>query len=247
MDILEKIGKMVDRTFRKLFFTECCYGCGKEIYHKGAFCSGCREAMSVKKSFVPGRGFLDGCFVVFSYDERVRDLLRFLKFSAGGDKSIILSKLAEECYMALYSEIVAGDFVKDPFLYKVMQKNVLWTTIPTVKIRLAKRGFDIPVELFTKTARAGKKEIIQLLYRRKYTEALYAFGREERRRSVQDSFAVGANVENRDVLLMDDIFTTGSTLNEAAKVLKRQGARKVWGLCFSLSPNFNMKTALPME
>lgn len=52
---------------------------------------------------------------------------------------------------------------------------------------------------------------------------------QKRQESVKDVFSIADNiiVRNRDILLIDDIFTTGATANECSKVLKRSGAKKV--------------------
>ena len=58
--------------------------------------------------------------------------------------------------------------------------------------------------------------------------------REERLRRVKGVFAIKkgeeAAVEGKDILLVDDVWTTGSTLKEAARTLKDAGAKTVWGL-----------------
>jgi ComF family protein len=56
---------------------------------------------------------------------------------------------------------------------------------------------------------------------------------EERRKNIKGVFAMGLGIErvkNKTVLIVDDITTTGATLNEIALVLKKAGAKHVWGL-----------------
>lgn len=59
-------------------------------------------------------------------------------------------------------------------------------------------------------------------------------GREERQKNVASAFAVPITntrvVAGKTILLVDDIATTGSTLNDAARALKEAGAAHVWGL-----------------
>jgi competence protein ComFC len=55
----------------------------------------------------------------------------------------------------------------------------------------------------------------------------------ERRRNLQGVFSFNSKYKLSsipNILIFDDVFTTGSTLKEAAKVLKRVGVKKVWGL-----------------
>ena len=53
----------------------------------------------------------------------------------------------------------------------------------------------------------------------------------ERKKNITDCFAwQGKNLQNKNILLIDDVVTTGSTLNECAKVLKQNGAGKIYGL-----------------
>ena len=52
----------------------------------------------------------------------------------------------------------------------------------------------------------------------------------ERKLNLKHVFRVESDVIKSNILLFDDVFTTGSTLHEAAKTLKKSGAWKVWGL-----------------
>jgi ComF family protein len=54
---------------------------------------------------------------------------------------------------------------------------------------------------------------------------------EKRKQNLQGVFTVDSKFQIPDsIIIFDDVFTTGSTLREAAKVLKRAGVQKVWGL-----------------
>ena len=57
--------------------------------------------------------------------------------------------------------------------------------------------------------------------------------KKDRRSNVAGSFQVIGQVKDKHILLVDDIYTTGATMTEAAKVLKQAGAKAVWALAFS--------------
>ncbi len=66
------------------------------------------------------------------------------------------------------------------------------------------------------------------LRRHRRTEAQYMLTRRERRRNLRGAFEVAGDVRGREVLLVDDILTSGATARECARVLKAAGAAKVW-------------------
>ena len=67
------------------------------------------------------------------------------------------------------------------------------------------------------------------LRRIKYTSPQTGLGKDERRRNVRNAFQLTHSeaVKGRTVLLVDDVATTGNTLNECARVLKKSGSRDV--------------------
>ena len=72
------------------------------------------------------------------------------------------------------------------------------------------------------------------LRRKRFTKPQFNLTRSARQANVADAFAVNPRelpkIIHRIVVLVDDIVTTGATLNACAKVLKQNGAREVWGL-----------------
>jgi len=57
----------------------------------------------------------------------------------------------------------------------------------------------------------------------------------ERRNNLRGAFVCpdAASIKNKNVVLVDDVVTTGATMEECAKVLRRAGAAKVTGVCFA--------------
>lgn len=73
-----------------------------------------------------------------------------------------------------------------------------------------------------------------LLKRIRHTKRQTALNRAQRQENVQDAFTCSAeDLSGKTILLIDDVMTTGSTMNECAKALKAHGAQRVYGLVFA--------------
>jgi ComF family protein len=73
----------------------------------------------------------------------------------------------------------------------------------------------------------GHKDLIRV----KETISQVDFNAEQRRLNVQDAFrAQGADLQGKNILIIDDVITTGSTMSECARALKKAGAINVYGL-----------------
>lgn len=110
--------------------------------------------------------------------------------------------------------------------------------IPLHPARLRTRGFNPAAELAAPLARAlGIPHARRLLERVRDTPSQTGLSRRQRRRNVAGAFRVcpGARVPAR-LWLVDDVTTTGSTLEEAARTLRQAGARHIVGLCVARTP-----------
>jgi competence protein ComFC len=76
-----------------------------------------------------------------------------------------------------------------------------------------------------------------MLRRVKNTKTQTTLHEESRKKNVRDAFAVNdGSVKDKTVLLIDDVLTTGATVNECARVLKNAGAKKVYSCVAAIAP-----------
>ena len=108
--------------------------------------------------------------------------------------------------------------------------------VPLHPSRLRKRGFN-QAEILARELgeRCGLPVRTDVLYRIRRTSPQKLLGRQERLRNLKGAFGVSADwTPCGNVLLIDDIYTTGATLERAARVLKKAGAQKVFFLTISI-------------
>jgi ComF family protein len=159
-----------------------------------------------------------------NYDSEMREMLHLLKF--GGLRGVAEHVLGEGMAAAVRK------------LRGVAADDVVVVPVPLFSAKKRERGFNqstlLAVAALKRLRRMEPEWKLSLqegvLERVKDTRALYALGPSQRRQSLRGAFRVTdpAAVKGREVLLIDDIMTTGATSRECARVLKRAGATKVW-------------------
>lgn len=108
--------------------------------------------------------------------------------------------------------------------------------VPLHHTRRRSRGFNQAEQIARALARlTGMALARRVLRRTRPTESQTFLGREERALNVAGAFAVRRpeGIAGSRVLLVDDVYTTGATLNECARVLREAGAREVVCLAFA--------------
>ena len=102
--------------------------------------------------------------------------------------------------------------------------------------RRLERGFN-QAFLLANQLRTFRVPICRDLVRIRYTRRQWDLNPAQRRRNVKGAFAVRRDhpFEDKIVCLVDDITTSGATLNECAKVLKRAGAEKVYTIVLAFA------------
>lgn len=108
--------------------------------------------------------------------------------------------------------------------------------VPSHPSRLRARGFNPASELAAAiAARARLRLGVRALERVRDTPTQTGQGRAARRRNLRGAFRAGGPAPAR-IWLVDDVVTTGSTLAEAARALRRAGARSIVGICAARTP-----------
>lgn len=104
--------------------------------------------------------------------------------------------------------------------------------VPLHPRRLWGRRFNQAALLAQEIARLNKKlHLPHLLRRQRFTTTQKGLTRKERQINVRNAFIISKGLDNilagKNILLIDDVFTSGATLNECARVLKTSGAQTV--------------------
>jgi ComF family protein len=114
-------------------------------------------------------------------------------------------------------------------------REIIVVPVPLHAIKLRQRGFN-QSELIARASLKLKPAALRLqlnasvLERRRETKSQIGLSRHQRRENIRRAFVVAKphEVTGREVLVVDDVFTTGTTVSECARVLRRAGASKVY-------------------
>ena len=92
-----------------------------------------------------------------------------------------------------------------------------------------RRGFNQSEIIAKELGRISNCKVVSLLSKIKDTEDQARLNKEERLKNIKNCFKLCDRPGLSQVLLVDDVFTTGATMKECCKVLKQAGIKKVWG------------------
>ena len=161
---------------------------------------------------------LDGLLSASSLDQRlVKEMIHKIKYG-------YIKELSLPCALLILTHLqIVG---KDISQYSLIP-------IPLSGTKKRRRGFNQSEEIARAIVEATSLPLIsEVLIKTKNSRAQVDLGRKERIENIKNCFAVKnkEKIEGKKILLLDDVYTTGSTMNECAKVLKESGAKEVIGL-----------------
>ena len=214
--------------FTQFLFPDFCVICGEngkllckscketklKLYYK-FMCHVCGAESGVDGEFVcvncKDKTSLDGVFVVAHYNNCAKALVEEMKYNF---------------YYAISRDI--GDMMKD----KLLETNITYdmlVPVPLHKFKYNFRGFN-QAELLAKQISINTDDCI---IRTKNTKSQVGLNANQRKENLKEVFSLKRTIKYKSVVLVDDVMTTGTTLEECAKVLKQAGVEKVYGLVFA--------------
>lgn len=167
---------------------------------------------------------LNGLTSIFSYQGIVKKAISRLKYKFVTD----LAETILELFLSYCGEDLA-------FTRFVREKNVVIIPVPLHKLKKNWRGFN-QAELIGKmiAQKLAVGFMPETLIRTRNTKEQTGLRKKERRENIENAFklnqfpsGVGHSLS---IILFDDVWTTGATMRECAKVLKRRRIRQIWGL-----------------
>jgi len=122
---------------------------------------------------------------------------------------------------------VMHHWLQRPLCLELVAAADLLAPVPLHPKRIKHRGFN--QSLLLAQAFPGAAVVRELVVRTRHTQPQVGLNPKERQKNVRGAFAVTdpALVKGKSVLLIDDLYTTGSTVKECARVLRKAGPRRV--------------------
>lgn len=221
-------------------FPRKCFGCGMEA---GYLCESCRrEILMIKTQCCPtcrrpqidGRFCSRSCAENFNFDQ----LIVCMEYS----KSSLISKIVVQFKYKFSEDLVEilGKIMKHRLAgfshnFRNGGDGVLLIPVPLSEERMKFRGFNQSLLLAQYLAKSfNGMKVCDCMEREDGSEQQAGRARRERLKNLKNKISLKSawaeKLQRRNVVLIDDIATTGTTLNECAKVLKLAGVDQVCGL-----------------
>ena len=157
------------------------------------------------------------------YQDELREMVHLLKYERMRGVANLLGGMLAEAILTLRAEAA---------------RELTVVAVPLFSAKQRQRGYNQAelladaaiAELRTAVPEWKLRRVTGVLERRRDTKSQFELNPHRRRRNLEGAFEADASrlVPGCEVLLVDDIYTTGATARECARVLRRAGARKVW-------------------
>lgn len=197
-----------------------CPSCGVAVAQLGGLCTDCWSGVEFARKDEPTEGHTEVIAAVV-YNEVSRKLL--LSFKHGG--KVALAGLL-------------GQMIASRLPHPNQSNPLLLVPVPLHPTRLWHRGYNQSALLAQELARRGYGKVwVSALQRTRRTPSLGGLGKHERQVALKGAISLkrsaAKRVIGRDVLLVDDVFTSGATSTACIDALKNGGARSTRIACFA--------------
>ncbi len=199
-----------------VFYPNACGICGN--ISKYDICPKCikklNEIKQCKKHIYLTKSFTDEMYI-FKYEDLVREC--FIKY-----------KFGEQNYRY---KAFANFIIKDKKICGFLKKYDIIIPVPISKKRIKQRGYNQSELIIKECAKLDRNIVVctNVLYKIKNTKPQSTLNKEQRKINLKGAYKLenSGTIANKRILLFDDIYTTGSTLEECATVLKQAKVREI--------------------
>lgn len=196
-----------------------CKKCGAMISDENdKYCLRCKSNMH--ENFIAG-------FSLLRYNDFVKESLHKIKYDSRKEYLYFYGKMIAKVYKERFRNLNLDAFVPVPIHKKrLLVRNFNQATVlaETLSNELKKYDIDIPVDE-------------NIIFRKKDTKVLNKLDTSERNSELDDAFSINEVVDRDTVMIVDDIYTTGATINKVAYMLRRAGVKSVYFVTISIVDN----------
>lgn len=205
-----------------------CNKCEVGLWEEEQICPVCcrNSRYGLRHEYCKKPWCMEGLTCLWAYEGIARKIIKISKYKYYFD---ILRELTGLSVHQLHSH---AEF---EFFRRFLEEMPVVVPVPLWPKRERERGFNQAEVIAKIVGRQWALGTRKLLLRIKDTGRQVGRTREERLRAMENAFRIDSrfmihDLRIKNALLIDDVWTTGATMNECAKVLKKAGVNKVWGL-----------------
>ncbi len=193
-----------------------CKKCGRPTDLEQDWCSDCKD----KKIYY------EKMFIGYYYSDTIKQLLKIVKY-----------KPSEKIFVnfdIFYNLILSNSKIKK--IESILEMIDFILPVPIHKEREKKRGYNQTV-LFAEILRVcySKEYRNDILLKKKNTNFFFSLNKISRELEIKNAFEIINKdyIKDKNILILDDISTTGTTINNISKILLDNGANSIFALCFA--------------
>lgn len=206
----------------KKFGSFFCINCQSKLTIPFDICPVCKVGSVYGKTHIKCKTkySLDGISAGFVYRDPLRKAIHRYKY-----------KPYIEELTPIFIDLLVSKINKNRGLISYIKNRPVIIPIPLHWYKKHLRGYN-QTELIAKNlAKLLNLPFIDILARTKYTKPQSELSKKERQENVENIFKIKPDFKvPKSVILFDDVWTTGSTLKNATKVLKKEGVKNVWAM-----------------
>lgn len=239
-----KILKKIQEQAKEILFPAFCLGCGKE---GSLLCPECFKKLPIHSSiscFYCGKRLPQDIKICARCRNKHRPSIENIFIASEWEEELIkkaiydLKYLFISDYSAVLSQIMA-DFIQKTAINALFEQNSAIIPVPLHPKRLSWRGFNQAEEIAKIVGSKFNIPVLNIIERVRYTAPQAEIKeKSERRRNISSAFRLNKKallglpepIKEKNVLIIDDVSTTGYTLNECARAIKPFGFKSVYGL-----------------
>lgn len=211
------ISDMLKKIFDLFFYNEnYCFFCKEEKIYKNFLCKNCIDRL-IKYDVEIYNDYDEKNLkkeIIYYYKSDIKNKIREFKFKDG-----------------IYLKNPFASLIYDFLDKKLLEKIDYIAYVPSSKKKLILRGYNHCKLLAIEISKYSNKPIFENLKKIKNTKSQHFLSLEERRINLKNAFEVDVDLTKKKILLIDDIHTSGSTVYECYKELKRKNCEFVWIVC----------------
>ncbi len=222
------------QTFIGLFFPKTCLSCDERLLENEQFiCSNCNNSLKFLENICIICGALkttseckvcrtnefqfDKARSVFMFNKVVQNMIHEFKYNEMTQIAKFMGMKAQE-YIERFQPFDHIDYI---------------VPVPLHKVKKRSRGFNQAEYLTQEISKnMNWKHLPKLIKRKKFTETQTKLNKDQRKKNVSFAFAINTkyDIKGKNILLVDDVFTTGATANSITIALKEKQVNKVYVL-----------------